>query len=212
MTQSKQWADEIVEVLIELGGHGFLRDIYDLIEERGNMVLTIRWRESVRKTIENHSSDSSNYNLRKNLFFSVDGKGKGHWGLRDFEPSNNNVDITEDDEGFYEGKRLLKEHICRERNYKVIRLAKQIFKDKNHKLFCEICNFDFKQKYGDIGEDYIEGHHIIPVSEIPENYKTKAEDIALVCANCHRMLHRKRPWLHKNELKKLIKDNSLNLG
>jgi predicted HNH restriction endonuclease len=33
---------------------------------------------------------------------------------------------------------------------------------------------------------------------------TKVEDIALVCSNCHRMLHRKRHWLSINELKQLL--------
>ena len=34
--------------------------------------------------------------------------------------------------------------------------------------------------------------------------KTKIEDIALVCSNCHKMLHRKRPWLKMSEIKSLL--------
>lgn len=60
--------------------------------------------------------------------------------------------------------------------------------------------------YGDIGKDFIEGHHIIPVSDLKEGDKTKVEDIVLVCFNCHKMLHRKRPCLKTNELQKLIKN------
>ncbi|MFN3092826.1 hypothetical protein [Bacillus pumilus] len=37
-----------------------------------------------------------------------------------------------------------------------------------------------------------------------EGHSTKVEDIAIVCSNCHRMLHRKRPWLNKDQLKLLI--------
>ncbi|UZW66371.1 hypothetical protein OC195_21405 [Priestia flexa] len=37
-----------------------------------------------------------------------------------------------------------------------------------------------------------------------DNHETKVEDIALVCANCHRMLHRQRPWLSISELKQLL--------
>lgn len=37
-----------------------------------------------------------------------------------------------------------------------------------------------------------------------EGEETKIEDIAIVCSNCHRMLHRKRPWLSINELKQLL--------
>jgi predicted HNH restriction endonuclease len=73
------------------------------------------------------------------------------------------------------------------------------------KLKCEVCQFDFKDHYGDIGEGYIEGHHTKPISEMNENELTILEDIALVCANCHRMLHRKRPWISKDKLKELIR-------
>ena len=116
----------------------------------------------------------------------------------------NSVGFTEDDEGFPEGKCTLKLHLVRERNPEVIKLAKERFMQQHSKLFCEVCGFDFKANYGDIGEGYIEGHHTKPVSEMAENEQTRVEDIALVCANCHRMLHRKRPWLSTHELKGLL--------
>lgn len=112
--------------------------------------------------------------------------------------------LTEDDEGFPEGKLKLKQHLVRERNPEVIKLAKERYLAEHGKLICEVCEFDFKARYGDIGEGYIEGHHTKPISEMAENEETKVEDIALVCANCHRMLHRKRPWLTINELKQLL--------
>jgi putative restriction endonuclease len=70
--------------------------------------------------------------------------------------------------GFEEGKRKLKQHIVRERNPQVIKVAKQHFKEKNGRLFCEVCDFDFYEKYGEVGEDFIEGHHTIPVSKLEE--------------------------------------------
>ena len=33
---------------------------------------------------------------------------------------------------------------------------------------------------------------------------TRLEDLCLLCSNCHRMIHRKTPWLSLKELKKLI--------
>ena len=39
---------------------------------------------------------------------------------------------------------------------------------------------------------------------LPE-HKTKPEDIAMLCANCHRMVHKKRPWLKMKDLSKLLK-------
>lgn len=139
------------------------------------------------------------------MFYSIEGKGKGRWGLRNFEPNLNSVDITEDDIGFEEGKKKLKQHVVRERNPQVINLAKEKFKQKHGRLFCEICEFDFFNVYGELDEDFIEGHHTIPVSELQEGERTRVEDIAIVCSNCHKMLHRRRPWLTKNQLKELIR-------
>lgn len=118
------------------------------------------------------------------------------------------MDLTEDDISFPEGKLMLKKHICRERNAKVIKKAKENFKKIHGELYCEICGFNFEKVYGDIGKDYIEGHHTIPVSELAEDSKTNPKDIVLLCANCHRMIHRKRPWLSQQDLKRLITDNA----
>ncbi|MED1471790.1 HNH endonuclease [Bacillus salipaludis] len=114
------------------------------------------------------------------------------------------IGFTEDDDGFPEGKVKLKQHLVRERNPLVMKLAKERFLQKHGKLFCEVCEFDFQQHYGKLGDGYIEGHHTKPVSEMEDNQETKVEDIVLVCANCHRMLHRKRPWLSTSELKQLL--------
>ncbi len=59
-------------------------------------------------------------------------------------------------------------------------------------LACEVCGFDFKAAYGDLGEGYIEVHHTKPVHTLLAGTKTKLDDLALLCANCHRMAHRKR--------------------
>ncbi len=59
-------------------------------------------------------------------------------------------------------------------------------------LVCEVCGFDFKATYGDLGEGYIEVHHTKPVHTLLADTKTKLDDLALLCANCHRMAHRRR--------------------
>ncbi|UQZ54168.1 restriction endonuclease [Bacillus subtilis] len=212
MAQPRPWLDEIIDALKELGGHGTLLDITEKIIERNVMDFNANplFRERIRGTIYNHTSDGTYYKGEvggeTDIFFSFAGLGKGHWGLRDYEPTEETVDITEDDMGFEEGKKKLKQHIVRERNPQVIKLAKERFKQAHGRLFCEVCNFDFYETYGELGEDFIEGHHTIPVSELGEGQKTRVEDIALVCSNCHKMLHRRRPWLKKEELMKLIND------
>ena len=206
------WLKEIKESLNELGGRGTLVDIYNKIQDRNRVDLTsfTDWKAQIRKNIYLHSSDCEIFTGvvgdNTDVFYSLEGKGKGLWGIRDFKPFGNNVELTEDDIGFVEGKKKLRQHIYRERHPKVIKLAKEKFKKENEgRLFCEVCNFDFVQIYGELGEDFIEGHHILPVSELEEGQETKIKDIVMVCSNCHRMLHRKRPWLTKEQLKKLLK-------
>ena len=66
---------------------------------------------------------------------------------------------------------------------------------------CAVCDFNFKVTYGDIGETYIEVHHLKPLAEVGEEHLINPiEDLRPVCANCHRMLHRKRPCLSIEEL------------
>lgn len=60
------------------------------------------------------------------------------------------------------------------------------------KLACEVCGFDFKATYGELGAGYIEVHHTKPVHALAKGTKTRLADLALLCANCHRMAHRRR--------------------
>jgi len=89
------------------------------------------------------------------------------------------------------------------RNTALVREAKRLFKKKNGKLFCEICNFDFGKKYGNRGKDYIEAHHKTPISQIKGVVKLTINDLSMVCSNCHRMLHRP-PWITVNELREKL--------
>jgi HNH endonuclease len=65
----------------------------------------------------------------------------------------------------------------------------------------DITQFDFEKRYGTRGRGFIEVHHIKAVATLVENSTTKLEDLALVCANCHRMIHAQKPWLSIEELR-----------
>lgn len=121
-------------------------------------------------------------------------------------------DTANDDYGidteFPEGREIERKHKMRERNAAVAKAAKDLFKKKEGRLYCQACGFDFFNIYGEIGSDFIEAHHTVPISELEGETKTRVEDIALVCSNCHRMLHRKRPWIKMEELKLLINKNA----
>jgi HNH endonuclease len=109
---------------------------------------------------------------------------------------------------FPEGKQYERKHKVRERNPKLVIRAKALFRAKHGRLFCEACKFDFRTKYGSIGDGFIEVHHTIPVSELKRGAKTNVADLALVCSNCHRILHRRRPWLTIPALRRLLKQAS----
>lgn len=106
---------------------------------------------------------------------------------------------------YQEGHKKLVSHVRLEktRNPTLIKDAKRIFKAKNGKLFCEICKFNFESHYGKRGKDFIEAHHRTPISELKNVVTLYVEDLAMVCSNCHRMLHR-RPWITVDALGELL--------
>lgn len=74
--------------------------------------------------------------------------------------------------------------------------------DLGERISCEVCGFDFGQVYGERGDGYIEVHHVVPLHVSGET-ETDLDDLALLCANCHRMCHRGK-WMTPAELKLLL--------
>ena len=75
-----------------------------------------------------------------------------------------------------------------ERNPTAARQAK-----KFHGTRCQACDLDFEERYGEIGKGFIEAHHLKPISTLEEGVAVTydvAADFAVLCANCHRMIHR----------------------
>ncbi|MGH6964602.1 MAG: HNH endonuclease [Phenylobacterium sp.] len=61
-----------------------------------------------------------------------------------------------------------------------------------HRFTCLGCGFNFKEAYGPHGEGYIEVHHCMPFGEFGTRKTDPAKDLAVLCSNCHRMVHRRR--------------------
>lgn len=100
-----------------------------------------------------------------------------------------------------EGRKKLVTHIKKERNQTIINQKKRYVLNSTGHLRCEICNFSFKDVYGDIGSDFCEVHHINPLSETNDQTETSLDDLAIVCSNCHRMIHRIKPAPSIDEFK-----------
>lgn len=111
------------------------------------------------------------------------------------------------EEEYSEGRIQSRVHQRIERNPKLVKRKKESVLRKMGSLKCEVCGFDFLKFYGELGEGYIECHHLVPLAELKVETTTKLSDLALVCANCHRMIHRGKPLLSIEELRSMI-DNT----
>jgi len=124
------------------------------------------------------------------------------------KPSRSLEQIVEDDlnsisdeEEYSEGKKSKRFVNYYERNRRLNIAARRI-----HGTKCMVCGFDFEQIYGERGSGYIEVHHLNPVSSLEKETSVDPKtEMAVVCSNCHRMLHRKKDEvLSLEELKKII--------
>jgi len=104
-----------------------------------------------------------------------------------------NNDVSLDSEGDvpshidYEDATKFRLHKRIERNASLIKKVKRV-----RGSACEVCGTNFEHRYGAIGAGYIEAHHLKPLAslagtKVPMN---AAIDFAVLCANCHRMVHR----------------------
>lgn len=102
-----------------------------------------------------------------------------------------------------EGQEIYRLHKTYERNSKIVEDKKHsVLKDKN-KLECEVCKTDFHAIYGEHGKGFAECHHVNPLAFREDEQETKLEDLIILCANCHRMIHRKKQWLTVDELREI---------
>jgi predicted HNH restriction endonuclease len=117
---------------------------------------------------------------------------------------NDQSELPDLDEDFLEGGQTLRTHLVRERNPKLVKMAKDIRLQSSGELRCDVCGMLFEEQYGEIGKNYIEAHHLLPVSELSTSKRTQVKDLALLCSNCHRMIHKGNPFSIE-ELKSKLK-------
>ncbi|WP_186304516.1 HNH endonuclease [Kocuria palustris] len=102
-----------------------------------------------------------------------------------------------------EGGVLEKAHLARERD-RVMRESKiKAVRAAGGEIACEVCGFHFGRFYGARGDGYIEVHHRVPL-HVSGPTATSLADLALLCSNCHRMIHRGTPWLTVEQLADIV--------
>lgn len=115
------------------------------------------------------------------------------------------VVVESEDDGFLEGRVLERVHKVRERNRPLVLKKLKKVKAETGRVRCEVCDFDFFEVYGELGEDFAECHHRVPISEMSTPRKTKLEDLSVVCSNCHRVVHRSKPMLSIEQLRDVVR-------
>lgn len=106
--------------------------------------------------------------------------------------------------GYEEGLRSAAERDLFNRNPQLAKQAKEMYG-----CTCQVCGFDFGKTYGPLGLNFAEAHHRNPLSERPPEewttaVRTNVADVAILCANCHRMIHRRKPAFSIAELKAIL--------
>jgi putative restriction endonuclease len=99
---------------------------------------------------------------------------------------------------YQEGERRYIIHLMAERNKDVVKILKN-----TDSWICEICNTNFKDRYG---VPYIEAHHKIPISTYSAKHTITLQDLAMLCPNCHKAVHiyMKNEDLEYNEIKTIL--------
>jgi 5-methylcytosine-specific restriction protein A len=104
---------------------------------------------------------------------------------------------------FIEGRILTVQHRSRD-----VRLRRGLLKKTaDEALVCEICSFRPTAALDrELKESFFEAHHIVPLAASTGLRATRVSDLALLCAGCHRFLHklieRKRSWITIEDARK----------
>ncbi|MFF3496659.1 HNH endonuclease [Streptomyces sp. NPDC002795] len=135
--------------------------------------------------------------------------GMGSGELHDLPPLGEGADEGEETVG-REGQLIPRLVRRRERDPKLRRLKIEQARRRRQAIRCEVCLFDFHTAYGQLGSGYIEVHHRLPL-HISGRTETRLDDLAFLCANCHRMCHksfRNKSWRTPDEVKAEIANST----
>lgn len=98
-----------------------------------------------------------------------------------------------DDKAWSEGDPRLVSHLKRERASGLAAAKKAEFVRVHGHLFCELCKMDPREVFGGVeGDACIEVHHAVTaVADMISGHTTSLNDVQCLCANCHRVVHRR---------------------
>jgi 5-methylcytosine-specific restriction protein A len=100
-----------------------------------------------------------------------------------------------------EGDPRLFFHIKRERDRGLARAKRDAMRRPDGQLICEACGFLVRDAYPGLSGDVCEVHHRRPLAEAMSPVTTRLEDLALLCPNCQRAIHRTAPLMSVEEFR-----------
>jgi 5-methylcytosine-specific restriction protein A len=106
--------------------------------------------------------------------------------IRDAIARGEVAELLPDDEVFTEGRLLTSRHRSRDRRLRL----KLLGQTSDDQLFCAICQFTAPPLERQLRESFFEAHHVRPLSDTKGLTLTRIADLALLCASCHRFIHR----------------------
>lgn len=89
----------------------------------------------------------------------------------------------------YEGTRRARLHMDIERDRGLRNKKVQAFLELHGRLFCQLCDMNFRERYPFLPKDIIEVHHIVPLAELSSSTLVSTDDLMLLCSNCHTAIH-----------------------
>lgn len=154
-----------------------LRQLLSLINriERDEQVLAIRQGYACLRAIKGYA----HYFAEKNGL-----------NIDDYQPEEDAIEypIPGEDLPLHEGSEYEYRGIRYERDREARRRCIEYYGCR-----CQVCGMSFEERYGVIGQGFIEVHHLVPVSERGGEYVVDPiKDLVPLCSNCHSMIHRQR--------------------
>ncbi|SDZ24299.1 HNH endonuclease [Jannaschia faecimaris] len=179
------WLFDLIEVYNELGGEAPYEKVYPLAQEKRQKAGASWTKQSpatIRRTVEDNAESSKNYRGRA-VFYSVNGHGKGVWGLLpDYRKEAYPVDMRSPAYAAgIEGILQEQHYLRRSRDPKLVEQRKVI-----DDYTCQTCGFRLqweRDKY------LIEVHHLSPLGNLHDVTVTSTEDLICLCPTCHRIAH-----------------------
>jgi len=106
--------------------------------------------------------------------------------IRDAIDKGTAPNLSSDDDVFIEGHMLTSRHRRRESRIRKRLLARL----SDDELICEMCGFVPPVSERIYRESFFEAHHVLPLAATKGTRSTRLSDMALLCANCHRFVHK----------------------